>query len=46
MQAVETNIKRIVREVAEECSLPLEIDKEETLHLGRRRVLTGGMLNG
>ena len=37
MQAVETNVKRIVREVAEECSLPLEIDKEETLHLRKSR---------
>ena len=33
MQKVETNVKRIAREVAEESRLPLEGDKEEILHL-------------
>ena len=37
MQAVEANAKRIVREVAEECKLPLEMDKEETLHMRKSR---------
>ena len=36
MQRVEVNVKRIVREVAEECSLP-ETDKEEILHLRKSR---------
>ena len=30
---VETDAKRIMREVAEECRLPLETDKEEILNL-------------
>ena len=34
---VEVNVKRIVREVAEECSLPLKTDKEEILHLRKNR---------
>ena len=33
MQKVEVNIKRIAREVAEECRLSLELEKEESLHL-------------
>ena len=37
MQRVEVEVKRIVREVAEECRLPLEFDKEETLHLRKSR---------
>ena len=37
MQAVEVNVKRIVKEVAEECSLPLETKKEEILHLRQSR---------
>ena len=32
MQRVEVDVKRIVREVAEECNLPIETDKEEVLH--------------
>ena len=31
MQWVEAEVKRIVREVTEECRLPLEINKEEIL---------------
>ena len=30
---MEANAKRIVREVAEECNLPIEVDKEEVLHM-------------
>ena len=37
MQAAEANVKKIVREVAEECRLPLEVDKETTLHLRKSR---------
>ena len=37
MQRVENNVKRIIREVAEEYSLPIETDKEEVLHLGKSR---------
>ena len=39
MQNVEANVKRIVREVAEEYRLPcpLETDKEEILHLRKSR---------
>ena len=29
MQRVENDVKRIVREVAEECNLPIEMDNEE-----------------
>ena len=36
IQAIETNIKRIVGEVAEECKLLLEGDKEDVLHLRKR----------
>ena len=35
MQRVEANVKRIVREVAEECNLPIETDKEEVLYMRR-----------
>ena len=37
MAEIEASVKRIVREVAEECKLPLELDKEENLHLRKRR---------
>ena len=37
MQNVEANVKRIVREVAEEYRLSLETDKEEILHLRKSR---------
>ena len=37
MQRVETNVKRIVREVAEECKFPIETDKEEVLHIRKSR---------
>ena len=37
MQQVEVEVKRVVREVAEECALPLELDKEEVLHLRKSR---------
>ena len=37
MQRIETDVKRILREVAEECRLPLEAEKEETLHLRKSR---------
>ena len=33
MAEIKASVKRIVWEVAEECKLPLELDKEETLHL-------------
>ena len=48
MQRVESNVKRIVGEVAEECRLPLETDKEEILHLRRSRKKKNAdrMLNG
>ena len=35
MQRVEANVKRIVTEVAEECKLPIETDKEEVLRMKR-----------
>ena len=34
---VEANVKRIVREVVEDCKLLLETDKEEILHLRKSR---------
>ena len=37
MQSVEVGVGGIVREVAEECRLPLETDKEEILHLRTSR---------
>ena len=37
MQRVEANAKRIVREVAEECNLPIEVDKKEVLHMRNSR---------
>ena len=37
MQRVETNVKRIVWEVARENNLPLETEKEEVLHLRKNR---------
>ena len=37
MDRVEANVKRVVREVAEECQLPIEKDKEEVLHLRTSR---------
>ena len=37
MQRVEDNVKRIVREVAEKCHLPIETDKEDVLHLRKSR---------
>lgn len=37
MQRTKVNGQRIVREVVEECKLPLEEDKEETLHLRKSR---------
>ena len=37
MQRVEVDINRIVREVAEECNLLIETDKEEVLHLRKSR---------
>ena len=33
MQMIETNAKKIIYEVAEECKLPLELEKEEVLHI-------------
>ena len=37
MQRIEAEVKRVVREVAEACKLPLELDKEEILHLRKTR---------
>ena len=37
MDRVETNVKRVVREVAEEYLLPIETGKEEVLHLRTSR---------
>ena len=37
MNRVEDNVKRTVWEVAEECQLPIETDKEEVLHLRTTR---------
>ena len=37
MQLMETNVKRIVREVAEASRMPIETDKEEVLHLQESR---------
>ena len=37
MQRVEVDVKRIVREVAEECKMPIETDKEEVLHIRKSR---------
>ena len=37
MQKVEVSVKRIVREVAEECRLSLETEKEKILHLRKSR---------
>ena len=37
MAEIEASVKRIVPEVAEEFKLPLESDKEETLHLRKSR---------
>ena len=37
MQRMEIEVKRIVREFAEECALPLELDKEEVQHLRKSR---------
>ena len=49
MQRVEANVKRIVREVAEECQLPIETDKEEVLHIRKSRkgrMQSGNMSSG
>ena len=37
IQWVEVEVKRVVREVAEECELPLELDEEDVLHLRKSR---------
>ena len=34
---MEDNIKRIVKEIAEECNLPIESEKEEVLYLRKNR---------
>ena len=49
MQRVETNVKRIVGEVARENNLPLEIEKEEVLHLrknSKKGMWIGNTSNG
>ena len=42
MQRVEVDVKRIVREVAEECKLPIETDKEEVMHIRKSRKKKNG----
>ena len=37
MQMIETNTKRIICEVAEECKLLLEMEKKEVLHIRKSR---------
>ena len=37
MQLIQVNVKQIIREVVEECSVSLETDKEEILHLRMSR---------
>ena len=37
MQSVEVNVKRIVREVAEESNMPIERNKEQVLHIRKSR---------
>ena len=37
MDRVEANVKRVVRELAEECQMPIETDKEGVLHLRTSR---------
>ena len=37
MQQIETGVKGLLREVAEECRLPLEVEKEEILYLRKSR---------
>ena len=37
MRLIAANVKRIVREVVEECRLLLDTNKEEILHLRNRR---------
>lgn len=37
MKLIETNVKRIFREMVNECRLPLDFDEEEILHMRKSR---------